>query len=250
MKNKIKAGFKKIKDKRWETATIILAIVSIVLAVLLSPTMFGLSNKSADKAISYINKYLLSEGATATLSSIDKERIGNFRKITVDVSGNKFGSYISVDGKYIFTSEPFDMDKNPTGNASSTASTGTVESTGTTTEGGFSEAANTEICTEDNKPIVYFFGSSGCPHCKWEEPILKSVIAQFGDAISYHENIDSQTDIDVFNKYSTGSVPTLVIGCKYYRIGSGEASGEEAEKTALKKIICTVTGNQPSSICQ
>jgi len=246
MKTKVKECFNKIKANRWRTATIILAIVSIVLAVLLSPTMFNLSEKSANKAISYINKYLLSEGTTATLSSIDNEKIVNLRKITLDVSGNKFASYVSIDGKYLFATEAFDLDKDPTAD---TSSTGTVEDTGTEIDGGFSEAANTDVCTENEKPIIYFFGSASCTHCKWEEPILKSVVEEFGDTISYHENIDSQTDIDVFNKYSTGSVPTLVIGCKYYRIGSGEASGEDAEKISLRKIICSVTGNQPASVC-
>jgi thiol-disulfide isomerase/thioredoxin len=139
------------------------------------------------------------------------------------------------------------MDENPTTGSSST---GTVESTGTEIEGGFKEAKDTEACMENEKPIVYFFGSTSCPHCQWEKPIIKEVVSQFGDAISYHENIDSETDMDVFSKYSTGSIPTLVIGCKYYRIGSGEASGEEAEKVALKKVICMATGNLPASICE
>jgi thiol-disulfide isomerase/thioredoxin len=251
MKNKIKTGFNKIKAKRWETATIILAVISIVLATILSQSMFGSAKKAADKAVEYINKNGLASGIQVTLSSIDKETINNLnlRKVTFDVAGTKVASYISFDGKYLFAQAPFDLNTN-LDSASTARSTGTVESTGVQLEGGFNEAKDTNVCMENEKPIIYFFGSSTCPHCKWEEPILKSVITEFGDAISYHENIDSETDIDVFNKYSTGSVPTLVIGCKYYRIGSGEASGEEAEKIALKKIICTATGNQPSSICQ
>ena len=241
----------KIKLDRWKIATIILAVVSIVLALLLSQSMFGSADSAAKKGIEYINKYLLTGGATATLVSVDKEQIGNLRKITIDVSGNKFGSYVSIDGKYLFASEPFDMTKDPNAEGSSNTQTGsTVETTDTQLDGSFSEAKDTEVCTENGKPIVYFFGSSGCSHCAWEEPILKSVVDEFGDAISYHENIDSETDIDIFNKYSTGSVPTLVVGCKYFRIGSGESAGEESEKVSLKKIICLATGNQPASICQ
>jgi thiol-disulfide isomerase/thioredoxin len=234
------------KLKRWKIATVILAIIAIVLAVMLSQsTMFGSADKAAAKAVEYINKYLLAEGATASLSSIDKETIGNLRKITLEVSGTKFASYISIDGKYLFAQEPFNLDKDPT----ATESTGTVENTGAEIEGGFSEAKDTEICTENEKPIVYFFGSTNCPHCTWEKPILKSVVDQFGDTISYHENIDTDTDQDVFLKYSNGSVPLLVIGCKYFRLGSGEAAGEESEKDSLKKVICRATGNQPASVC-
>lgn len=243
----MKKHIAKIKANKWKFATIVLAVLSIVLLVMLSQTLFASPKKAADKAIDYINKNLLSQGNTATLVSVDKESIGNLRKFTLEVAGNKFASYVSVDGKYLFTTEPFDMTKEAnTGNTSGS----TVESTGAELEGGFSEAKDTEVCKENDKPIVYFFGSSSCPHCKWEEPILRSVVEEFGDAISYHENIDSETDLDVFSKYSTGSVPTLVIGCKYYRIGSGEASGEEAEKTALKQIICKATDNLPANICQ
>lgn len=241
----------KIKLDRWKIATIILAIISIVLAVMLSQSMFGSADKAAQKGIEYINKYLLAEGTTATLVSVDKEQIGNLRKITIEISGNKFGSYVSTDGKYLFASEPYDMTKDPNAEATPNTQTGsTVETTDTQLDGSFSEAKDTEVCTENGKPIVYFFGSSGCPHCVWEKPILKSVVDQFGDAISYHENIDNNTDSDVFSKYSTGSVPTLVIGCKYFRVGSGEAAGEESEKASLKKIMCLATGNQPASLCQ
>jgi thiol-disulfide isomerase/thioredoxin len=237
----------KITNNRWKIATIVLAVVSIVLAGLLSQSIFGSADQAAKKAVEYINKNLLSNGATATLSSVDKEMIGNLRKITLEVSGSKFASYVSIDGKYLFAQEPFDLNKDPKAGA---AATGTVQNTDAKIDGSFNEAKDTEVCLENGKPIVYFFGSASCPHCVWEKPVLKSVVEQFGDAISYHENIDSDKDQDVFSKYSTGSVPTLVIGCKYYRVGSGEASGEETEKTNLKKVICMATGNQPASICQ
>lgn len=233
-----------MKFDRWKIATIILAVVSISLAVVLfqNQSIFGSDQKIAQKAIDYINKNkdTLTGGIEAKLSSVDNEKI-NLRKITLEISGTKYASYVSTDGKYLFSQEPIDLNKD--------LLTETVENTGTATDGGFNEAKDTEVCTENEKPIIHFFGSTTCPHCQWEEPILKSVIAEFGDTISYHENIDSDKDQDVFSKYSTGSVPTLVIGCKYYRVGSGEASGEEAEKTALRNVICKVTGNLPASVC-
>jgi len=241
------------KTNRWQMATIVLAVISIVLAGLLyqkgstvNPPKTAADQSAAEKAVAYINKNLLAAGATASLSSVDDETIGVLRKITLDVSGSKFASYVSIDGKYLFAQEPFALDKA----ATSGTGTGTVQNTDAKIDGGFSEAKDTEVCMENGKPIVYFFGSSTCPHCKWEEPVLKSVIDQFGDAVSYHENIDSEKDMDIFSKYSTGSVPTLVVGCKYYRVGSGEAAGEESEKTSLKKVICMATGNLPASICQ
>ena len=32
-----------------------------------------------------------------------------------------------------------------------------------------------DICYEDGKPIVYFFGSNSCGYCQWEHPILHGV---------------------------------------------------------------------------
>jgi len=109
-----------------------------------------------------------------------------------------------------------------------------------------------EICTEDGKPIVYYFGSSGCPHCTWEHPIIQEVAAQFGDAISFHDLMDKQEEFDVFEKYiniNGGGIPFIVLGCKYVRVGSGERAGEEVERQALTQLICELTNNQPSQVC-
>jgi len=106
------------------------------------------------------------------------------------------------------------------------------------------------ICKEDDKPIIYYFGSTSCPHCVWETPIIDSIVNSFGSYVSYHKSIDNSDDQDIFEQYSTGGIPTIVLGCKYYRIGSGERAGEEAEKAGLKKLICSLTNNQPASVCQ
>lgn len=107
-----------------------------------------------------------------------------------------------------------------------------------------------DFCLENQKPIIYYFGSASCPHCSWEDPIISQVAESFGDYISYHKNIDNGADQDIFTQYSRGSIPLIVIGCKYYRLGSGEQIGAEEEKQALEKIICKATGNKPASICQ
>lgn len=232
---------------RWKIATLILAVISAALAVMVSQTTFAPANKAVNKAVDYINKYLLQSGTTAKLDKIETERTVPFQKITLDVNGQKFSSYVSIDGKYLYAQDPIDISKAPA--SASTTGPEMTQKASTDVEGSFKEITEVDVCKESDKPIVYFFGSSTCPHCKWEEPILKSVIKEFGDAVSYHENIDSQTDIDVFNKYSSGSVPLLVAGCKYYRNGSGEGIGEAAEKIALKQVICRATGNLPAEVC-
>ncbi|MFA5012936.1 MAG: hypothetical protein WC520_00010 [Candidatus Paceibacterota bacterium] len=108
---------------------------------------------------------------------------------------------------------------------------------------------NVAVCKENSKPIIYYFGSASCSHCEWETAVLDSVVGSFGNYISYHKNIDNFNDQSVFLEYSDGSIPAIIIGCKYYRLGSGERIGVEAEKAVLKKKICEATGNMPTSIC-
>lgn len=115
-----------------------------------------------------------------------------------------------------------------------------------------------ETCLEKDKPLVYFYGSSTCPHCIWEKPIIKEVTDKFKTEIVYHENIDNQKDMDVFQKYADinpGYVPFLVFGCKYVRVGAGEQLGTteeestELEKEALTAVLCKLTGDKPASVC-
>jgi len=111
---------------------------------------------------------------------------------------------------------------------------------------------NDEVCLEDGKPIVYYFGSSSCPHCTWEHPVIQEVMAKFADQISFHDLMDKQEEMEVFQKYidiNGGGIPFIVLGCKYVRVGSGEQAGEEQEKAALTQLICELTGGQPSGIC-
>ena len=115
-----------------------------------------------------------------------------------------------------------------------------------------------EVCQKDGKTIIYFFGSTSCPHCVWEKPIVEKVAKQFGDLVDFHENVDSQADSEIFNQYSDinpGYVPFLVLGCKYARVGAGENLGKDEEESkileeqALTAIVCKLTDSKPPLVC-
>ncbi|PIV01466.1 hypothetical protein COS54_01045 [Candidatus Shapirobacteria bacterium CG03_land_8_20_14_0_80_39_12] len=121
-----------------------------------------------------------------------------------------------------------------------------------------------EVCLENGKSLVYFFGSSSCPHCVWEKPIAQKVFNQFKNEIAYHENFDSQKDTDVFLKYQDINpryVPFLILGCKYVRVGAGESlsqatdsaqretESKKLEEEALTTILCKLTNDKPASVC-
>ena len=109
-----------------------------------------------------------------------------------------------------------------------------------------------DICQEDDKPIIYFFGSQTCPHCSWEHPLLEAVVGKFDDLVSFHNNMDSDEDRDVFQTYSQinqGYIPFTLLGCRYARVGSGENFGETEEEKILTALICQLTNGQPETVC-
>lgn len=231
----------------WKILVLILFIACVGLGVMVYQNQITSPNGSsqdnnqdvsaqiaAQKAMKYINQYLIGDGS-GVFTSVSEEKV-SFYKFSFNYGGKEWDSYVSVDGKNVIPSNSYEIPD-------------LVDSEVKEVEGNFKEIVDAEICKENGKPIVYFFGSTTCPHCEWEKPIIKAVANSFGDMISYHENIDSQNDMDIFNKYSTGGVPTIVIGCKYYRVGSGEQAGEEAEKQVLTKLICNITDNQ-ASVCK
>jgi len=186
----------------------------------------------SEKLIKFINEQILQGSSTASILSITEE--GNLYKVKLKIEEQEFDTYATKDGKLLFP-QFINLDQE------------SAQEQGKTI-GDFSVSTD-DLCQENSKPIVYFFGSSSCPHCIWEHPIVEKVANSFGDLVSFHSNIEFETDQNVFGKYSTGSIPTLVLGCKYYRVGSGESSGEEEETKNLTALVCKLTQNQPAEVC-
>lgn len=193
------------------------------------------SEQASQKVIDYIDKNLVQGGAQITLVSASEEN--GLYKIRLKINTDEFDAYATKNGKLLFI-QAFDLDKPLVEEKSMTEST----------IGDF-QVSEDEICKENEKPIVYFFGSATCLHCQWEEPVLGDVVKKFEGQISFHKNIDSNNDSEIFTKYSEGGVPTIVVGCKYFRVGSGETLGTEEEKKVLTALICALTENKPSDTC-
>ncbi len=194
--------------------------------------------KAGELALAYINKNILGGAAEATLEGKVLEESGLY-KMEIKVGSEKVFSYMTKDGKTLFP-QWFDLTKTTEPSAN--------QEDKSTLPGNFSLSQN-EVCLENGKPLVYFFGADWCPHCQWEHPIIKEIAEKFAGQISFHDNLGTEDDKDVFSKYSTGGIPTVVLGCKYFRVGSGENQGEEKEKEVLTSFLCELTGNQPSAVC-
>lgn len=191
--------------------------------------------ETGEKVVNYINENI--PGVTASLVDIVEEK-GLF-KITLKIGKEELTSYVTKDGTLLFP-QAIDLEVKPPSPPSKEEKNYTI--------GNFLVSED-EPCEKEGKPIVYFFTSSTCPHCQWEHPIVEGIVAKFRENIVFHDNVDSEVDMDIFKKYSTGGVPTLVLGCKYYRVGSGEALGKEEESRVLTALICMLTKEQPSGVC-
>lgn len=191
--------------------------------------------KAAEKVLGFINEKALEKGVTASLVNVNEEY--GVYKMRIKIADQEFDSYVTKNGRLLFT-QSLDLENLPE----------SVKKDNTITIGDFSASKN-EVCKEDGKPIVYFFGSESCPHCRWEHPIVEKVAGDFKDYISFHNNMDNQKDTEVFQKYSEGGIPALVFGCKYYRVGSGEKIGEKEEAKVLEALACKLTGNKPEEKC-
>jgi len=210
------------------------------------------ADKASEKAADFINNNLVQPGTEVTLGEV-KEESGLYN-VTTSYMGNQIPVYITKDGEILFLQgmgwiqiEEFEermaQQKEQEENL-----TQEQESKQETTIGNFIVSSD-EICLEDGTPVIYFFGADWCGGCKWEHPVITNVTSQFEGFISFHDNIDSTADEDIFAKYSDGHIPTLVLGCKYYRVGAGANLGEEQETKVLTALICDLTGNKPIDVC-
>lgn len=231
-----------IRINRWKIATLILIIILAVVIFIGLQFGFGIessitSQEASNRAITFVNKNLVAPNTTATFASVSE--VSKLYNVTISYLNVSASVYVTKDGSYIFLSQPLDIKEILP-----------PPITPEETIGNFLIDKSTEICKEDGKPIIYFFGSNNCPHCKWEHPIIVNVTGSFEDKISYHENIDTQTDSNIFSRYSpNGYIPILVLGCKYFRIGSGESLGEAQEAKVLTALICKLTDNKPLNVC-
>ena len=198
------------------------------------------------------------EALNITPSIVNSSEENGLYSVNVKLASAKgdqiFNSFLTKDGKVLFPSKGIDIEEYKRVIKEQATSTPDEPPTDTGNEntlaGHFMETDEDAVCMEEEKPIVYFFGSENCGYCKWEKPVIEAVAEEFKDHISFHNYMgDFGEDRAIFSKYSTGGVPTIVLGCKYYRVGAGTDAGEELEAKNLRTLICNLTQNQPEEIC-
>ncbi len=121
------------------------------------------------------------------------------------------------------------------------------------------------LCTdEQGKPIIRFFATSWCPHCKWIKETYMGVMKKYideGKVTAYLWEVDTNDDLlrkgdqpipsseeQIFKRYNPkGSIPTFIFGCTYYRVGNGyeqqnNLAAEAAEFHAVIREVLATSG--------
>ena len=116
----------------------------------------------------------------------------------------------------------------------------------------FQEKADAEIIKEDGLPVVFLFSTTWCPHCTWIKDTFNSVVNEYvsaGKIKAYHWELDINDDaltaevetavvpehMNVYKEFNPrGSIPTFVIGGKYFRVGNGHEQADDLEAEAVE----------------
>ena len=120
----------------------------------------------------------------------------------------------------------------------------------------FLEKKDSKVCFEGNKPVVFLFSTTNCPHCQWIKALFDSVVKKYSGRISaYHWQLETGDNtltkvvekelpyehMAIYQRFSPeGYVPVFVFGCKYYRIGNGyegKIDGLKKEQKEFEIII-------------
>jgi len=165
-KNKEGVTIRIPKMNFWMITTVILAIILIVMVVKgqgitgnIAATMSA--NDAANKAINYINDYLLAGQGTANLTSVSGGTNGLYN-LKFAISGRPYDSYVTTDGKLLFPSA-VDMTQTP--------------ETATTVPAKF-EPKKTD------KPVAQLYVMSFCPYGIQAENAMKPVVDLLGNKAS------------------------------------------------------------------
>jgi len=151
------------KITMWQIATGVLALLLIV-SLFIGGSKGSMSkNAAVDKAMNFINENMLQEGITAELK--DSEEENGLYKFKIAIEGQEYDSYVTQDGKMLFTMPGIDLDQE------------------------IPEAAEEQEAPADvaksAKPAVELFVMSHCPYGTQIEKGIIPVLKLLGNKIDF-----------------------------------------------------------------
>lgn len=165
------------KTKKTNFWQIVSAILGVLLILSIFTSGFGLNknrrNLSADeasnKALEFINTYVISEGQKATLNGVEEDN--QLYKVKISLQGQEFDSYITKDGKLLFPSA-IDMDQE-------------IPTTEQPPSTSAPSADVTSNAPKSDKPEVELFVMSHCPFGTQAEKGMIPAAKALGDKIDF-----------------------------------------------------------------
>ncbi len=212
-------------------------------------------DEAGERALEFLSTYAIPQGVEVSLASVTEDEQSGLYKVAIDVSMQEITEtrevYMSKDGELLFPGATnIDEYIEQVEAQKAHAEQRNREQQYGTTIGNYIKSED-PLCTEEGKPIIYFFGGSSCSACQWEYPVLLNATSKFDGYIVLHDSMKTGiVDSEVFASYSpSGSIPTIVLGCVYYRVGAGVNLGEAQEEQVLTALICELTDGQPEAVC-
>ncbi|HDS44780.1 MAG TPA: hypothetical protein ENN68_01570 [Methanomicrobia archaeon] len=219
------------------------------------PTGALTPDEAGERALEFLTTYAVASGVELSLASVTEDEQSGLYEIAVNLSMlgiiETREVYMTKDGELLFTGAiNIDDYIEQVETQKALEEQRNREQQYGRTIGDYIRSED-PLCTEEGKPIIYFFGGPSCSACQWEHPIILTVTSKFdGFIVLYDTMTAAAVDTGVFASYSPrGSIPTIVLGCTYYRIGAGINLGEEQEEKILTALICELTNGQPEPVC-
>jgi len=174
------------------------------------------------KTIAYLDDYFADE-SSVSLKKVEEDEDLSLYKLQFKIGDKVSEFYVTKNGEKIFMGDFLSMNKSKDVEIS----------------GGFLKR-DVDLKLIDGKIPLYFYGVSSCSHSMWQYEIINAIKGKFGKDIVIYDYMDSDKEEDYFFNYSDGSMPLIVIADKYFRVGSGEKVGKEADIHAISSIICKI----------
>lgn len=157
--------------------SILIPIAIIIAGLIIAGAIFYINKEKAkervaEKAINFINEWLLEEGVRASLVNIVEE--SGIYKIQFKIEGQEYTSYVTKDGKLLFPQEGINLDEELF--ASEKPSETTATSTEPSTD--IPEEKLVELAKCLTEKEVKFYGASWCFWCNKQKEV-------FGKAAEY-----------------------------------------------------------------
>ncbi len=181
------------KPNFWLYVSVILGIL-LIISLAWGRLNFG-SPKATEKAVDYINNYVLDNGNKASI--VETKEVSGLYKIKLNINGKDYDSYITKDGSLLFTAG-IDITKEP-----SLTDLDTKQPSGEDNVISVSVDDDPSIGPKDAPITIIEFSDFQCPFCARAAPTVKQILKEYDGKVrfvyrdfplSFHQNAQKSAE--------------------------------------------------------